>query len=429
MKRYAICGVSGRGIWMFVHPLATKFAATAKLVAMLDKDPLRFDVCRKQVPQAAGIPTYSDAEFDRMVAETKPDTVIVAGADHSHARYVLAALAKDLDVIVEKPMTTNAADARRILEAEARSKGRVTVTFNYRYPAVHRKLKELMLKGVVGRVTSVDLNWYIDTYHGASYFKRWNRTRAGSGGLSLHKCSHHFDLVHWLLDQAPVEVFAYGGLNYFGPNGPMNPRKAEGRHCSDCPDRPNCAYEMRWFPDRAKAEAAAAPKDDHLGSAALAPKSYTDYRPDMCIFDSAIDIEDTYTAVIKYDKGAIASYSVNYSQPYEGYRLAINGTLGRIETQEFHAPSRVPFPTPEQTITYLPLFGGAKETIHALQGEGGHGGGDPLLQEDLFMGPDPHRSYDIMAGAKAGALAVALGEGVWRSVGSGGPVRIADLLG
>lgn len=427
MKRYAICGLSGRGIWMFVQPLVTKFAASAQLVAMLDKDPLRFEVCRKNAPQAKGIPTYSDAEFDRMVAETKPDVIIVTGADHSHAHYVIAALEKGLDAIVEKPMTTNAADARRILDAEARSKGKVTVTFNYRYPAVHRKLKELMLKGVVGRVTSVDLNWYIDTYHGASYFKRWNRTRKGSGGLSLHKCSHHFDLIHWLLDQSPVEVFAYGALNYFGPNGPMNPRKVDGRHCADCPDRPQCAYQMRWFPDRAAAQAAAAPKDDHLGS--LAPKGYTGYRPDMCVFDSEIDIEDTYTATIKYDKGAIACYSVNYSQPYEGYRLAINGTLGRIETQEFHAPDRTPFPTPEQTIEYLPLFGGARETILALKGEGGHGGGDPLLLEDIFLGPDPKRGYEIMAGAKAGALAVALGEGVWRSAATGQPVRIADLIG
>ena len=42
-------------------------------------------------------------------------------------------LAKDLDVVTEKPMTTNADDALRVCEAEKKSKGKVVCTFNYRY--------------------------------------------------------------------------------------------------------------------------------------------------------------------------------------------------------------------------------------------------------------------------------------------------------
>ncbi len=131
-------------------------------------------------------------------------------------------------------------------------------------------------------------------------------------------------------------------------------------------------------------------KDDHIETVeASTPESnYTNYRPDRCIFDSVIEIEDTYAATIRYDEGAILSYSVNFSLPYEGYRLAINGTKGRIETMEYHAPSRTPFPTPEQTIDYFPLFG-SKETIHVINRKGGHGGGDPVLLEDLFLGIEP----------------------------------------
>ncbi len=87
----------------------------------------------------------------------------------------------------------------------------------------------MILDGKIGRVTSVDLNWYIDTYHGASYFKRWNRSRQFSGGLSVHKSTHHFDLVNWWLGQNPEEVFAYGALNYYGPDSEWNPcRKKTG---------------------------------------------------------------------------------------------------------------------------------------------------------------------------------------------------------
>ena len=68
----------------------------------------------------------------------------------------------------------------------------------------------MVWEGRLGRITSVDLNWYLDTYHGSSYFKRWNRRREMSGGLSIHKSTHHFDLVNWWIGQKPVEAFAYG---------------------------------------------------------------------------------------------------------------------------------------------------------------------------------------------------------------------------
>jgi hypothetical protein len=94
---------------------------------------------------------------------------------------------------------------------------------------------------------------------------------------------------------------------------------------------------------------------------------------------------------------------------------------------QYHSPKRVPFPVEEQTIDYFPLFG-SKETIHVVPRSGGHGGGDPVLQEDLFLGPDPLRSYEILSGAEAGAYSVCTGEAVWKSVKANQPVRISDLL-
>ncbi|WP_299094041.1 Gfo/Idh/MocA family oxidoreductase [uncultured Metabacillus sp.] len=423
MKKYAVCGVSKRANDMFINPMLKKFANTSQLVALLDKDPKRFKVCKAEFPQIDHVPEYSEGEFEKLVEETKPDVIIVTGRDDTHADYIIKALEHDLDVITEKPMTTTAADSKRIMEAEARSKGRVTVTFNYRYSPFHTKIKELILEGKIGRITSVDLNWYIDTYHGSSYFQRWNRNRELSGGLSIHKSSHHFDLINWWLDQKPVEVFSFGALNYYGNDSEHNPREEDGRHCVTCKVKQDCAYYTRWNTRSNTANV----KDDHIDSDARRKNGYTNYRPDQCIFDSEIEIEDTYTATVKYDKGALLSYSINFSLPYEGYRLAINGTKGRIETTEYHAPSRVPFPVPEQTIDYYPLFG-AKETIHVVKREGGHGGGDPVIQEDIFLGEDPTRPYRILSGSEDGAYAVATGEAVWRSVKEKRPIAIESLL-
>ena len=419
-KRYAVCGLSERAIEMYVDPMLTTYSDRCAVVGLLDKDPLRFRVCADRCPQTRGIPTYTDEQFEAMIAETSPDTIMVMSMDCTHAHYILGALSHDLDVISEKPMATTTADCRRIMEAESRSRGRVILTFNYRYTPIHRKIKELILEGRLGRITSIDLNWYIDTCHGSSYFMRWNRLRAHSGGLSVHKCCHHFDLVNWWIDQRPESVYALGALNYYGPKSEHNPEKKDGRRCRDCQVKDRCPYIMRWsrrrggLPDQGQA-----PERGSL---------YTGYSPDACIYDSEIDIEDTYAAAIRYSGGAFLSYSALFSCPYEGYRLAINGTRGRLESQEYHAPARVPFPVPAQTIHCFPLFG-SKEEIHVVHTEGGHGGGDPLLLEDLFLGPDPKRPYPILAGASAGSYAVAIGEAVWLSASERQPVSVSDLLG
>ncbi|WP_050182889.1 Gfo/Idh/MocA family protein [Domibacillus robiginosus] len=426
MRKYAVCGVSKRAIGMFIQPLIENFSEAGQLVGLLDTDAKRFSVCKEQYPQTAGVPEYREDQFDKMVTEARPDVVIVTGRDDTHVHYILKALAHGLDVITEKPMATTAEDCRRIMDAEKTSKGKVTVTFNYRYSPYHTKIKELILSGKIGRVTSVDLNWYIDTYHGSSYFQRWNRLREFSGGLSIHKSSHHFDLVNWWVDQKPVEVFAFGALNYYGADSVLNPKSKpeDGYYCGTCTVRNRCSYYTRW---NARSKNVTV-KDDHIDLNTKSTEAYTNYRPDQCVFDKEIQIEDTYTATVKYDKGALLSYSINFSLPYEGYRLAINGTKGRIETTEYHEPSRIPFPFPEQTIDFYPLFG-SKETIHVVKREGGHGGGDPVLQEDLFLGVDETRPYPILSGSSDGAYAIATGEAVWKSAKENRPIQIEQLLG
>ena len=426
-RRYVVCGVSNRAIHMFIKPMFGKFAHCAELVGLLDCDPLRFEVCKSTVPEAAEVTGYLEEDFDRMIAETKPDVVLVAGRDDTHARYILKGLELDLDVVSEKPMVTTSEDCRRVLAAEQASKGSVICTFNCRYPGPHRKIREMILEDKIGRITSIDLNWYIDIYHGASYFKRWNRTREVSGGLSIHKGTHHFDLVNWLIGQRARKVHAFGARNYFGPEGEFNPSRKDGRVCETCEEKSQCKYYMRWS-SRTETNL---PPDDHLNILGVPnrTKQYSNYRPDHCIFDSEINIEDTYVVNILYNQGAMLSYSEHFSAPYEGYRLAINGTRGRIETQEWHAPPRTPFPTPEtQTIDYFPIFG-SKETIYTVPSVGGHGGGDPLILEDIFLGPDPQRGYDIQAGSLDAAYAVCIGEAVWKSAKTGEVIDLEDLLG
>ncbi|HBE02067.1 MAG TPA: oxidoreductase [Spirochaetia bacterium] len=425
MKKYAVCGISNRAIGMFIRPIMEKFGTSAVLCAVLDPDARRYEVLKQNCPGAEKIPFYQGEEkFGSMLSETRPDVIISAGIDRTHMSYILKALENNLDVLSEKPMVTTAEDAGKILAAEKKSRGKITVTFNVRYNPLSMAVKDIIHEGKIGRITYVDLNWCVDTYHGSSYFMRWNRLRKNSGGLSIHKSTHHFDLINWWINQKPLEVSAFGARNYFGPESEYNPAKKDGRHCGSCAEREQCRYYSRWHSRTDDA----APADDHLNTVnkGRAAGDYTGYSPDMCIYDSEIDIEDTYVANIRYDQGAFLSYSVNFSAPYEGFRVTINGTKGRLETCEYQAPDRLTFTPPEQTIDYFPLFG-ARQTIRVVKNKGGHGGADPLLQEDLFISPLV-RPYEMNAGSLAGALSVAMGEAVWKSSKENKIIRINDLL-
>src|SRR5690606_815717 len=93
---------------------------------------------------------------------------------------------------------------------------KLRVTFNYRYAPAFTKLRELVMQGVVGRPLNVDLSWLLDTSHGADYFRRWHREKENSGGLLVHKATHHFDLVNWWIGSYPQSVGAMGALVFYG---------------------------------------------------------------------------------------------------------------------------------------------------------------------------------------------------------------------
>jgi predicted dehydrogenase len=102
-----------------------------------------------------------------MIAEQKPDTVIVTVPDYLHHEYIVRALKQGCNVITEKPMTTDLGKLKSVLDAQRETGKNVTVTFNYRYSPARTQLKDILLSGVIGDIQAVDFRWYLDRVHGA----------------------------------------------------------------------------------------------------------------------------------------------------------------------------------------------------------------------------------------------------------------------
>lgn len=404
-RRVAVVGTGHRGSHTWAADAMQHCDETVELVGVSDLNPLRLAASRAYY---GGPAVVADADLDRMLASARPHTLVVCTRDDTHADIIVRALEAGIDVVTEKPMATTAHDCRRILEAEARTGRRVDVAFNYRFAPTSRKIRDLIAGGEIGTVTSCDFHWYLDTEHGADYFRRWHAYRRHSGGLFVHKSTHHFDLLNWWIDADPVRVFAQGSLRRYGRNGTFR-----GTRCKGCAHAGTCEFHF---------DMSAKPALDDLYEGPAAADGYV---RDACVFREDIDIFDTMTAAILYGNSVQVSYSLNCYMPVEGYHLAFNGTRGRIEVRMYE---RQAFDAPHGVDEILVL--GTDRSVRRIRvehGPGGHFGGDPLLHRALFV-PDADDPAGQRAGARAGAMSVLTGVAAMQSADTGLPVMIADLL-
>lgn len=402
--RVVLAGTGHRGTSSWGRELLEELGHRVQMVGLFDTNRKRLETGKRLIGTEA--PTYTD--FDRMVRETRPDYVIVTTTDGTHHQYIIRAMELGADVITEKPMTTDEVKCQAILDAEKKTGRKVIVTFNYRYSNTAQKLKELLMAGTIGPVTSLDFHWYLDVYHGADYFRRWHAYRAHSGTLFVHKATHHFDLVNWYLEADPVEVTAFGALRRYGRNGPFR-----GRNCRSCPHKDKC--EFYWDMTR----------NQRLMQLYAECESEDGYYRDACVFREDIDIFDTMVAQVRYSNGALMSYSLNAFMPYEGYHLAFNGMNGRIEVRVYE---RQPWEVPRQDEIRVTRNFGKSEVLVVPHAKGGHFGADPRLRAMIFdpAMPDPLRQR---AGSRAGAMSLLTGVAAVKSADSGGqPIKIASLV-
>ena len=402
-KRFAVVGTGHRATGMWGKDLATNYSNEIEFVGLCDKNMKRAEAGRKLI----GVECPTFANFDEMLDRVKPELLMVTTVDSTHHIFINKALARGIDVITEKPMVTEASQCQSVLDAEKKSKGKVIVTFNYRYAPKHEKIKQIIQSGEIGKVTSVDFAWYLDTSHGADYFRRWHRLKSGGGSLWVHKATHHFDLVNWWLDADPVEVTAYGALNVYGKNSPIR-----GENCRKCPHKSNCSFYWDLT------------KNERLMKLYAECEDVDGYYRDGCVFREDVDIYDTMSAIVKYSNGASMTYSLDAAMPLEGYRLAFNGTKGRLEVRDYE---RQPWKVEKQSTAFLSKNFGRHEELDMPDIKGGHSGGDDRLRDVIFKNaqvPD----YLKLPSARAGAMSCLTGIAARTSIEQKRPVKIGELV-
>ncbi len=422
--RYAQVGLGGRARY-FYSAVAETYQETSELVGFCDINQTRMDYANKTLQEKydhAPVPTYGAEDFEKMILETKPDIVIVTSIDRTHHRYIIKAMEMGCDVISEKPMTMDAEKCQAILDCIERTGKTLRVTFNYRYAPHNTKLRELIMNDTIGKVTQVHFEWLLNTSHGADYFRRWHRDKRNSGGLLVHKSTHHFDLVNFWLGTYPTRVFALGDLKFYGREN------AEERGITKF-------YSRVYGQKNAKGDPFALDMtaSKSLTGMYLNAEKDDGYIRDQSVFGDNISIEDTMNVLVQYKNGAQLSYSLNAYSPYEGFRVGITGTKGRIEMNVVEAvyvngkgPSSLEGDIESKKITVYPMFD-ESYTVPIEDGKGGHGGGDAVLMRDIFGKPE-YDPFHRAASHIDGAMSILTGIAANRSIATGMPVDVKTLV-
>ena len=332
-------------------------------------------------------------DFDLMLKELKPDAVLVTVPDGLHHEYIIRALNQGVDVYTEKPLTNTREKCLAIRGAEKASGKTVTVTFNCRFMPYFAKLKEVMNTGVIGKPLSINYDYHLNYTHGGDYFMRWHRFMEMSGGMLVHKSTHHFDVINWVLEDDPKFVSALANRVYYG-----NDDREHGDRCLSCPYNDTCTSFEGFGADR-----------EDIDLLYFGAEDVDNYYRDHCVFKPDTDIYDNMSVSVQYQKGAILTYSLHMFSPNEGFRLTISGEKGRIEMHSFDYET---FSSDYELKIYL--NDKSVHTINFQKPTGLHAGGDDRML-DMFFGDKPDllgqcsTSYD---GIKSAMIGIAANESI-----------------
>lgn len=415
-------GVRGNSFWG--KRILEQYSDITEFVALVDHNPGRLKYAADYIGVDKSCNLYTN--FEDMIQKESPDLIMVTTTDATHHKYIIKSLQSGVDVLTEKPMTTDEFKCQEILDAERKYKRKVIVAFNYRWSPYSTKIKEMLDRGDIGDIVSVDFSWMLNTSHGASYFRRWHGEKEQSGTLLVHKSTHHFDLINWWLNSEPEEVFAYGDLEFYG----RNPKK-KSVNCRNCDEKETC----KFYWDITKGE-------DF--NRYVKHEKYDGYIRDNCLFRPEINIYDKMNVNIKYANNVYVNYMLTTYSPWEGWRVAFNGTKGRLEAfldvpyidseklsqEDLHAAEMKQEGENNVKNTkpiILHKLWNKQETVTVPYSRGGHGGGDVKLHNQVFLHPEKEDEFKHMAGTRDGAMSILIGVAARNSIESGEPVKINNL--
>jgi len=258
------------------------------------------------------------------------DAVIIATPDHLHTEPCIAALDAGYDVLLEKPIAPTERECKMILQ-KVQETGRIAgVCHVLRYSPYFRELKEIIDKGLIGDIISIQHMEPIEQIHMSHSYVRgkWRSSKTATPIVMAKSC-HDTDIIRWLVNSQVKDVHCFGNLKWFTTK---NAPEGSTERCTDgCTAESNCAYSALqiYLRDKKRLYVFDMPEnksewDEYI----LKQLQTTDYG--RCVFKMDNDQPDHLTVNLLFENGVTAAFSMEAHVSYEGRRTRIMGSKGDI---------------------------------------------------------------------------------------------------
>jgi len=201
--------VVGWGDVAVIHHEAIAAIEGVDLVGVVDTAPAR----REAAVAETGAPAF--ATIDELVDAVAPDVVHVTTPHDQHVEPSLAALARGVHVIQEKPIAASLAEGQRLVDAAASATAKIGICFQNRYNVSSEELRRLLDSGALGAVRGAYAS--VVWTRTADYYtaKPWRGSKEHSGGgLLINQAIHTLDLLQWFLGDV-TDIVGHVGTNKF----------------------------------------------------------------------------------------------------------------------------------------------------------------------------------------------------------------------
>ena len=402
--RIGIIGAGGRGIRSFAAQFVEHYPGRAEVLALADPNAVR----AKAGLEFLGIEADIHEDAAELVARKDIDAVIVTSPDYLHEEHALMALRNKKHCFVDKPLATTVQGCVNVVEAAREARRVLYMGFNLRHNIVVKNLRAMSQAGHFGEVFSVHA---IEYYNGGrTYHSRWNRLKKFSGGLWVHKGSHDFDVINYIMGGVrPARVSCFANVFTFKPeNLPFKKRKGvePGPTCNACPYNREC-------PDAYMIEA-----DPAHGAGGMFNEETAKvdgYYKNLCMYLSDKDTHDQGVAIVEYENGATAIHYECFATPMSNRLYTVDGTAGHCEAN-----------LGRRSIRFMPRWTTDEESYEYGEQRGGHGGSDPVMLENFIA--CIRRKAKPIANAADGAWSVAIARAAEIARERNAVVEIGDLM-
>ncbi len=356
---------------------AAKFPESLKIVGVAEPIPFRNDRYAKvhKIPKENRFNTWEEV-FKR---PKFADAIIITTPDDLHYAPCMKALEMGYDILLEKPIAPTEKECRDILALATKKNRIVAVCHVLRYAPYFVKMKELIAKGAIGRVISVQHLEPIEHTHMAHSYVRgnWHDSKKTTPILLAKSC-HDLDIIKWVIDKPSKEIVAMGDLTWFKKE---NAPQGSTMRCTDgCKIERECPYSaIKQYHDKLQRTRVLdvptelkekADKQKYV----LEKLKTSDYG--RCVYQMDNDQPDHYITNIQFGDGVTASFSMEAFTGFHGRRTRIFGSTGDMvgDMKELVVTD---FKT-GKSVTFKPEAQDVEGYANS-----GHGGGDWFLARDF----------------------------------------------